>query len=536
MADRVPSGSGLKSKGRLDHGPFIDSISSLTKVTSVPSTMRQRNESDEDNSSMNSADSPDDSSSSSCCSSSSSSSASSSASASDGDNEDGQRYDNMTFLGTLTSLRRRNFGHSRSPRRYSNDNNNDDDVDQPKHRKPWRRNYKYTQRKSYTLRQTCSALATLILCTSVGVWIGLLAMVMLRDVTSIFSTDSIPHVRLGSDQKLIKGPRKDKFDNLRVRVRPKKKNMEDLTPGCLPAEWQTFNFPNCNDLHEIDPRSYLKKRYDPEIQPSGFIADGHWRTVWAVQPRSLANETLVLKVMKSEHDVNDRNFDRHRRDALVMERLTSSLYVVNIYGFCGNTVLTEHIPRTLPRVVENATTSYPTRNTPEGRIRLMLDTARGIKALHTIPGGPIVHADVTPKQFLVADDGRVKVNDFNRCRFVAHLNGTDQTCPFRIPSSPGKSRSPEEYDFKELSEKLDIFSIANVFHYILTAEDPWDGWSSAEVKKKVTNGFRPYADEPFRTPGTTDESLQQLILRAYELDPKKRISASELVAALEALL
>jgi hypothetical protein len=37
-----------------------------------------------------------------------------------------------------------------------------------------------------------------------------------------------------------------------------------------------------------------------------------------------------------QHDYIERNYDRHRRDALSMERLTSSPMVLDIYSFCGN--------------------------------------------------------------------------------------------------------------------------------------------------------------------------------------------------------
>lgn len=77
-------------------------------------------------------------------------------------------------------------------------------------------------------------------------------------------------------------------------------------------------------------------------------------------------------------------------------------------------------------------------------IRMALDAARGLQALHEAPGGPIVHADLQPRQLLLDDDGVVKVNDLNRCRFM----GTDEhgdPCPFRITKGNGVWRSPEEY-------------------------------------------------------------------------------------------
>jgi serine/threonine protein kinase len=128
---------------------------------------------------------------------------------------------------------------------------------------------------------------------------------------------------------------------------------------------------------------------------------------------------LVIKMMKGEHDVDARNMDRHRRDALSMERLTASPNIVSIYGHCGNTVLTEYLPRGLDTIVYNngdkkQTETVATRQTPLGRLRLALGVARGVAAIHDLHGGPIIHADIQAKQFLVDSHGVVKLNDFNR--------------------------------------------------------------------------------------------------------------------------
>ena len=45
-------------------------------------------------------------------------------------------------------------------------------------------------------------------------------------------------------------------------------------------------------------------------------------------------------------------FERHRKDGLVMERLTASPYIVSAYGYCGNSVLTEYITTPLDDLVD----------------------------------------------------------------------------------------------------------------------------------------------------------------------------------------
>jgi serine/threonine protein kinase len=322
----------------------------------------------------------------------------------------------------------------------------------------------------------------------------------------------------------------------------KRESMEHLKPGCARADWQAFSFPTCNDIHEIDLQS-IRIRQKTTNETIGVLNHGMWRTVWAVDPY-VATELQALKVIKGEHEVDDRNFDRHRRDALVLERLTSSPNIVDIYGFCGNTLLTEFVSKTLKDVVEqdeededaNVAETYPTRTTPEGRLRLALDVARGLEAIHSIPGGPIIHADIQSEQFLVTSDGTVKLNDFNRCRFMPTNNITGRPCPIRIPQAPGKDRAPEEYKEKELDEKMDVYSVANVFYNIMTGEMPWSSWSTLETKKMVKKGVIPFIPEEFREPGSLDMVLTNLTERAYTNDPKDRISAAGLVTALQGLL
>jgi Protein kinase domain len=347
---------------------------------------------------------------------------------------------------------------------------------------------------------------------------------------------------------------------------------EELLPGCHVADWQLFNLPNCNDMHETDLATELLLAFNKENKNinnsshtntnknsgGGYVGSGYWRQVWLVfrrQPQE--EERAVLKMMKSEHKVDSRNFERHRRDALAMERLTSSPNIVDMYAYCGNSVLTEYVGSDLHRVL------YPANNmddelppdqrpspelvrTDRETLELALGIARGVAALHQVPGGPIVHADIADKQYLIDEKGQVKLNDFNRCRFMGHYDEEETTsssssetnnkCTFRIPSAPGRHRSPEEYEDKELTEQLDTYSTANVLYGVLTGTEPWAELPSSQVKRAVKHGLKPPIDEKFRVPGTINAMLADLVEQAYEHDPLVRITAPALVAELEMAL
>lgn len=120
---------------------------------------------------------------------------------------------------------------------------------------------------------------------------------------------------------------------------------------------------------------------------------------------------------------------------------------------------------------------------------------------------------------------------------MANNTKTGKPCTVRIPSAPGASRSPEEYNFDELTEKLDVFSTAHVLYAILTGEHPWDDLWGSQVKKLIKAGNKPpILDKKYLEPGTSDAALANLIDMCYEFDPQDRLSASKLVAELEQLV
>jgi serine/threonine protein kinase len=215
----------------------------------------------------------------------------------------------------------------------------------------------------------------------------------------------------------------------------------------------------------------------------------------------------------------------------------------------------------------DAVVAVETNITATHRLQWALDVARGIQALHEMPGGSIVHADLQAKQFLVSPTtGIVKVNDFNRCRFMATntsyhhrastaaaaelttattepnasslpLHSPHRYCSFRIPTAPGKMRSPEEYSFATLDEKIDIYATANILYSIFTKRDAWYESNERDAKFKIQDGVVPDMDIAWPDATlSTRTRLVQLTQRAYALDATQRISAKELVLELEALL
>ncbi len=83
--------------------------------------------------------------------------------------------------------------------------------------------------------------------------------------------------------------------------------------------WQLESHPSCNLLHEI--RDIDRK----------LLSSGSYRDTWLVRHDKTA---FAVKTLVFEDEMSARNLERHRRDAVIMSMLTSSIHIPNIYAHC----------------------------------------------------------------------------------------------------------------------------------------------------------------------------------------------------------
>ena len=81
--------------------------------------------------------------------------------------------------------------------------------------------------------------------------------------------------------------------------------------------------PNCNAIHEISLYS------DIDL----LSTKGSWRSVWRIE-----HHDAVIKLLSLSRNFDKMSTDLHAVDAIVMDRLTASPYVVNAYGYCSQSV------------------------------------------------------------------------------------------------------------------------------------------------------------------------------------------------------
>jgi hypothetical protein len=133
---------------------------------------------------------------------------------------------------------------------------------------------------------------------------------------------------------------------------------------------------------------------------------------------------------------------------MVMELLTSSNRIANIYSFCATSSLVEYAPGNIEKYVmadheiDGGNISIPMNNIGAGeKLEMSLEMAKGIAAMHGHSGGAIANVDVQIGQFSRGKDGLIKIIDFNRAEAMLFDEVGEEYCKFENGNPPDGSVS-----------------------------------------------------------------------------------------------
>jgi len=373
--------------------------------------------------------------------------------------------------------------------------------------------------------------------------------------------------------------------------------LEDIEQDCRRPSWEMLHFPSCNAFHEIDlSRHYDKvlatRSGDVQAGDSSYLSHGYFRDVFALN-RDQDHAKAVLKVARyTKHEMNYRPLFNARRDAIIMERLTSSDKIVDIFGLCGSSVMVESLPNELENKIvpgggwmkhedlkDSDDVDIQNNFTVPEKLYLALEMAESIAVLHGFKDGVIVHDDIQLCQWLRNDSGKLKLGDFNRARVLGWNEKKQEYCSYdngrgygnvsllfmcvvclfsiilcwlcesanliplvvlRIYSSPVTTtlyrshahqyRSPEEYDEKDLLNSHDVWSFGNNLYALLTGL--WVFYEDEDdtvVSEKIVKGDTAFIDDRYRTRSYIEGRMVELMEKCWIYDMNKRISIFEAV-------
>lgn len=376
---------------------------------------------------------------------------------------------------------------------------------------------------------------------------------------------------------------------------------------CIRPSWYSIYYPTCNEIHssmsgeqwmlhdDSLTRNWVSPSYHSKEKLSKYLGSGYYRNAFLIQRPfvQIAQQSSVSfnnvkafvehdeVVFKSMKQLNDKTTDGEseddeiiadgwaydptdkysymeliedmRKDAMVMELLTSSPRSANIYSYCALSSVIEFAPVDIEEYImpsngrhaklirrhagpdDHGLVERPVNDyiSPQEKLEIALEMAKCIAEMHGFAGGPIAHVDVQAGQFFRGRDGLIKLVDYNRAEALLYDTKADKYCKFvNGPPAEGMFRAPEENIDAPLTEKIDIFSLGNVFYSVLTGIMVHVSRSSDDAHRRIVNGeTEPIADFYYGNPSTA--ALAEVIELCWTYDADERPTIFEIVRLLE---
>uniref|UniRef100_A0A7S4JKY4 Protein kinase domain-containing protein n=1 Tax=Odontella aurita TaxID=265563 RepID=A0A7S4JKY4_9STRA len=309
--------------------------------------------------------------------------------------------------------------------------------------------------------------------------------------------------------------------------------------GCVPMKsWMTQPLlTTCNDIMEIDlARTSVEFLGKAEMDRVSF------RFVEGVD-ESGESVFKTYKTLKFNEPMTARRSKLLKKDTKVMERLTSSPYVMNIYSFCSASQIVEYSSGSVHDLIKEwrlGNSDYYT-STLE-RLRIAAQIAGSIADLHTVDDGDgkaasIAHNDLSCHE-IVRVRNNFKLQSFGLSKLLRKDVSSDETCLEKVPYCMQKMCSPEQYEAKAMSTLIyspptDVFAMGNILYYLLTNQWLFEGVSDKDARIKLRNGERsPYPKSILDTSDPSEIALRKAIDLCWVHEPRQRPSARKVYEVL----
>jgi len=374
-----------------------------------------------------------------------------------------------------------------------------------------------------------------------------------------FGTLNLKSTKQGRFNRVIHPDDRDRYEDERLR----QLNRMDLEPTvekydhddeqdykeCRRPNWKSAYYPNCNAFHEMG----MERIYDTHITSlvdkaydSYLFSHGYYRDAWLVDNVE-KHERAVLKTVRMKHDYTPRIFTNVQRDAVIMERLTSSPYIVKMFGHCAASLTVQPIDFEIEEYIVPGEgyskqedlldeDDVQPRNdyTPSEKLEIALDMARSLSVLHGYEGGVIVHDDVQLCQWLRNRKNKLVLGDFNRAEIRDWNEEKGEYCKHTNGYAYGNYRAPEEFAGKELDEQIDVFSLGNNVYALMTGLWPfYENEDDTVVQNELVDGKNAFIDNRYRTRSYGEGKMVELIEMCWQFQPEDRPDIFEIIRFLE---
>ena len=140
-----------------------------------------------------------------------------------------------------------------------------------------------------------------------------------------------------------------------------------------------------------------------------------------------------------------------------------------------------------------------------------------LDALQRLHAEGIVHRDLKPENIMVTKDGVIKLMDFG----LAHLASSTALTQEGFTVGTAPYMSPEQVNGRKVDARSDLFSIATIYHEMLTGQHPFRG----DHPMAVMYSIRSETPKPLKLQSTDcPMGLQKVLDQAFEKEMDKRFA------------
>ena len=330
--------------------------------------------------------------------------------------------------------------------------------------------------------------------------------------------------------------------------------------------------PNCNDFHEISLKKELllgakndvggggRKEMEEESTPSSsakFLGHGYYRDAWLVPDHPV---DFVVKQTRFKHHQNRNRVQKVQTEAIILDMLTHSPLVSDIYGHCAFSVAVQAGAYDMESSVLPLHPEYQQKRpghlsqeqldqlsvddavslnnfTVEEKLDIVLQMTESLAEAHGLPTGPVVSGDVSVDQWLRSSDDdddemHLLLNDFDNAVFLSYNQTAQQYCKYES-GSVGGFKTPEEHHRSHLDESVDMWKVGSLIFTVLTGLKPYYASPDEETTWALLDaGTPPYLDPRYATRSLIEGRLVEIMRRCHVRNPAERATIFEVVAHL----
>jgi tetratricopeptide (TPR) repeat protein/predicted Ser/Thr protein kinase len=240
----------------------------------------------------------------------------------------------------------------------------------------------------------------------------------------------------------------------------------------------------------------------------GVLGEGGMGVVYRGRDKTL-DRPVAIKVIQSK-SLAGKGKERFLREARACSRINHpniiTVYAAGEDDGCPYIAMELVDGRTLREVIEEGPIEW------EKATRAMIDLLDALARLHD---EGIVHRDLKPENIMITNEGVIKLMDFG----LAHLRESSTLTEEGTTLGTVPYMSPEQVMGHKADPRSDVFSLASVFHEMLTGMHPFRGEHPMAVMFSIRN------ETPRALKMATQEmpvGMQAVLDKAFEKDIDKR--------------